>query len=154
MSMTKIMTAALLALGLSVPLMAGSATSEALIAKTKKEVKSISSKELKKMIDNEDDVWMLDVRESYMRVEGSIDAMEHVAVGRGVLEFDIEHEIEDKNAFIVVYCRSGKSAVLAAETLVKVMGYKNVQYLEGGIEKWLEEGNSIFNNFGEMKLAE
>lgn len=154
MKMTKLITALLLSLGLSMPLMAGSATSEALIAKTKKEVKSISSKELKKMIDNEDDVWMLDVRESYMRVEGTIDAMEHVSVGRGVLEFDIEHEIEDKNAFIVVYCRSGKSAVLAAETMVKVMGYKNVQYLEGGIEKWLEEGNSIYNHFGEVKLAE
>lgn len=53
-----------------------------------------------------------------------------------------------------MYCRSGKSAVLAAKTLTQVMGYKNVQYLEGGIDGWLEKGYSIYNHFGEMKLAE
>jgi len=153
MKISKLLLSALIGLGLTMPLMAGSATSEALIAKTAKSVPSISPKDLKKMIDNEDDLWMLDIREPYMRNEGSIEGMDNAAVGRGTLEFDIEHEIEDKDALIIVYCRSGKGAVLSANTLLTKMGYKNVRYLEGGLDGWLEAGYSIFNHFGELQLV-
>jgi rhodanese-related sulfurtransferase len=40
---------------------------------------------------------------------------------------------------IIVYCRSGVRAVLAAMTL-KNMGYENVVNLEGGITAWREAG--------------
>ena len=134
--------------------MAGSATSEKMIAAAKKEVKSITSKELAKKIDNEDDLWMLDVREPYMRGEGSIEGLDNAAVSRGVLEFDLESKIEDKNALIVVYCRQGKSAVLAAKTITQDLHYTNVLYLDGGLENWLNEGYSLFNDLGEIKQAQ
>ncbi len=153
MNITKLIAIALLGIGLSMPLMAGSKTSQALLATTKKEVKAITPQELKKMIDREDDLWMLDIRESYMVIEGSIEGMDNAAVGRGVLEFNVEHAIEDKNALVIVYCRSGKGAILGANTLQNVMGYKNVRYLEGGIEAWLEAGYSIYNAFGELQLV-
>ena len=37
--------------------------------------------------------------------------------------------------------------------LTKALHYKNVVYLEGGLESWLNEGNSIFNDLGELKLV-
>lgn len=153
MKIVKIIASVVLGLGLSIPLMAGSLASEALIASAKKDAKSITPAALKKMIDNEDDLWMLDVREPYMRIEGSIEGMDNAAVSRGVLEFDLADKIENKDAFIVVYCRAGKSAVLAAKMMKEDLHYTNVVYLEGGIDAWLEAGYSIFNAFGELKLV-
>jgi len=153
MRISKIVTTVILGICLSVPLFAGNAESEALVAAAKKDAKVITPAKLKKMIDNEDDLWMLDVREPYMRMEGSIEGMDNVAISRGVLEFDLGEKIPDKNAFIVVYCRAGKGAPMAAKMMKEDMKYTNVYYLEGGIDKWLEEGYSIFNHFGELKLA-
>jgi len=153
MKINTLIASAILGISLSMPLMAGNAESEALVAAAKKDAKVITPAKLKKMIDNEDDVWMLDVREPYMRIEGSIEGMDNVAISRGVLEFDLGEKIPDKNAFIVVYCRSGKGAPMAAKMMQEDMKYTNVYYLEGGIDKWMEEGYSIFNHFGELKLA-
>ena len=153
MKLNKIIVSAVLGLSLSMPLMAGSATSEHMIADAKKVTKSISAKELQKKIVNEDDLWMLDVREPYMRGEGSIEGMDNEAVSLGVLIFDTESKIEDKNALVVVYCRQGKSAVLAAKIMKEELHHTNVVYLEGGLESWLEAGYSIFNDLGELKLA-
>jgi len=153
MKISKLLATTLLTLGLSAPIMAGSATSEHMIAEAKKVTKSISAKELQKKITNEDDLWMLDVREPYMRGEGSIEGMDNEAVSLGVLVFDIESKIKDKNALIVVYCRQGKSAVLAAKMLTEDLHYKNVLYLDGGLESWLNEGNSVFNDLGELRLV-
>ena len=45
----------------------------------------------------------------------------------------------DKNARIVVYCRSGRMSAIAAEALVKA-GYTNVWDLEGGMNAWEQAG--------------
>jgi len=153
MKINKIVVSLLLALGLSTSLLAGSATSEHMIADAKKVTKAISAEDLKKKIDAEEDLWMLDVREPYMRGEGSIEGMDNEAVSLGTLVFDIEGKIEDKNALVVVYCRQGKSAVLAAKMLTEQLHYKNVRYLDGGLESWLLGGNSIFNELGELKMV-
>ncbi len=154
MNVKKLAVTVLLGLGFSMPLMAGDAISQALIAQAKKEIKAVTPQALKKKIDNEDDVIMLDIREPYMRLEGNIEGMENVEIARGLLEFNAGAEMKDKNAYIVVYCRSGKGAVLAAKMMRDDLHYKNVTYLKGGINGWLEAGYGIFNNFGEMRLAE
>ena len=153
MKLNKLMAAALLGLGLTMPLMAGDMISEALVKKAAKNAKSISSTELQKMIDDGEEFIGLDVREADMRMEGTFDAEENVEIARGVLEFDVGKAIPNKKALIIVYCRAGKSAALAAETMKRKLGYGNVKYLKGGLDTWLEEGHSIYNHFGEMVLA-
>ena len=153
MNFKKILTALVMMSALSTYSIAGNALSEGMVKEAKKGVKGITPQALKKKFDNDDEVYMLDIREPYMIVEGSIDSDESVEIPRGLLEFNTPAKIKNKNSFIVVYCRSGKAAPLAAQTLIKDLHYKNVVYLIGGINGWLNAGYSIYNAFGEMSLT-
>lgn len=117
-------------------------------------VKAMSPKELNALIQDEDaEFYTLDVREPHMWEEGTFDVPEDVKIARGLIEFDLPNEIKDKNALIIVYCRSGKGAPLAAKTIQDDLGYTNVVYLKGGLQEWMDEGYSIYNHFGEVKLV-
>ena len=48
----------------------------------------------------------------------------------------------DKNAKIVLYCRSGRMSALAAEALLK-LGYTNIWNLKGGMLGWEQAGFEI-----------
>jgi rhodanese-related sulfurtransferase len=85
---------------------------------------------------------LLDVREP-MEWEQSIPGAAQVP--RGVLEWIADPESPKHNAAmdpsrrVIVYCRSGVRAALAAATLM-TLGYESVANLAGGFNAWREAG--------------
>lgn len=55
------------------------------------------------------------------------------------VEQKIDRFPSDRNAPILLYCRSGRMSTTAAETLVR-LGYTNVWHLEGGFIAWERAG--------------
>ncbi|MCX6061234.1 MAG: rhodanese-like domain-containing protein [Campylobacterales bacterium] len=133
-------------------LMAGHAESEKLIESAKQEVGEMTPKELKKMIDEQKKVMVLDVREENQRAEGEIYAPSTLAITRGNLEFDVLNKVKDKNAVIVTYCRGGSRGALAAQTL-KNLGYVNATSLKGGLKGWAQEGYGVETGLGVTLLT-
>lgn len=54
----------------------------------------------------------------------------------------------NKDAKIVLYCRSGSMSTTAAKTLVR-LGYKNIWNLEGGMIEWKKLGYPLLNKGAE-----
>lgn len=132
---------------------AGHAETDKLIKEAKQETGEITAKQLKKMIDNEEDVIILDIREREQRAEGEIYADDTFAITRGNLEFEVLNKIKNKSAVVVTYCRGGSRGVLAAQTLRK-LGYKNATNLKGGLKGWAKAGYPIETGLGVTKLSE
>lgn len=133
-------------------LMAGQAEAEKLVSLAKQEAGEMAPKELKKMIDAEKSVIVMDVREENQRAEGEIYTTSTMAITRGNLEFEVLNKIKDKNAVIVTYCRSGGRGALAAQTLKK-LGYINATNLKGGLKGWAQEGYPIETGLGVTLLT-
>jgi len=133
-------------------LFAGHAQTDKLLKLAKKEAGEMSVATLKKMLDDEKDVIILDVREKEQRAEGEIYADDTFAITRGNLEFKVLNLIKDKDATIVTYCRGGSRGVLAAQTL-KNLGYKHATNLKGGLKAWAEAGLPIETGLGVIKLS-
>ena len=133
-------------------LMASQAESEKLISAARQEAGEMSPKELKKMIDGEKKVIVMDVREESQRAEGEIYGPTAMAITRGNLEFEVLNKIKDKNAVIVTYCRGGSRGALAAQTLKK-LGYLNATNLKGGLKGWAQEGYPIETGLGVTLLT-
>ena len=66
--------------------------------------------------------------------EGEI-AKTDVFVPYNEIEKNLDKLPADKNAKIVLYCRSGRMSAIAAETMVR-LGYTNVWNTEGGMIAW------------------
>ncbi len=120
---------------------------DGMMADARSKVEEISPIVLKKMIDNEDEFILLDVREVAQRSEGEIYADDVVQMTRGDLEFMIMNKIKNKDAVIVTYDRTGGRGLLAAETLKK-LGYDNVYTLKGGLKAWANAGLPFDSGLG------
>lgn len=95
-------------------------------------VKQMSVEDLKNRLDNNEELWLFDVRTTEERAETKIDAAIHFdAAGQAKMES------LDKDALIVFQCRSGRRSQNAAEHYL-AQGYTNLWNLAGGILAWDE----------------
>jgi rhodanese-related sulfurtransferase len=139
-------------LSTSSTLFAGFANTDKLLAEAKKEAGEMAPSKLKVLIDKEELVVVLDIRESEQRSEGEIYADESYAITRGNLEFVIGNKVKDKNAIIVTYCRSGGRGALAAQQL-RHLGYKNATNLKGGLKAWARSGYPVETGLGTVIIT-
>jgi len=114
-------------------------TAKDLVAEAQKNITMISVAEAKALFDK-GGVTFIDCRDEKEFKSGHIPGA--VNISRGLLEFKIESKIPDKNANIVIYCKSGGRGCLACESIGK-MGYKNVKNLGGGWQAWTKAGYSV-----------
>jgi rhodanese-related sulfurtransferase len=106
---------------------------KALVDEARKEIREISSADLKRMQEGGEDFTLLDVRDKQDADHGMIPKA--VNISRGMLEHNIDQVTTDKNRKLVLYCGGGSRSALAAVSLKK-MGFKNVISLAGGYKGW------------------
>lgn len=102
---------------------------------------SVSAPEFDKEIKG-DSVQILDVRTPLEYAEGHIAGALNINVQSDDFQQVAEKELS-KDSTILVYCRSGRRSMNAAEILTK-LGYKVVN-LKGGIIEWREDGLPVTN---------
>jgi len=82
---------------------------------------------------------LLDVREPDEYEQGAIAGSVHIP--RGQLESSIENRIADRSTPLVAMCAGGVRSAFAAVTLEQ-MGYTDVVSMDGGFNKWKDEGRA------------
>lgn len=107
------------------------------------DVKAISAEEAKQMIDTGDYI-ILDVRTQEEYDEKHIPNSVHIPIDKtDVLPFKeaVAKKLTDKDAKIIVYCKSGFRSDIAAKAMC-TLGYKNVYNMTDGIDGWKHETES------------
>ena len=92
----------------------------------------ITAEEAKKIMDSGEEYIILDTREQDEFDEGHIPGA--ILIPYTQIENKAEEMLPDKDAQILVYCRSGRRSKIASESLAK-LGYTNVKEF-GGIIDW------------------
>ena len=92
----------------------------------------ISAEEAKSLMDSEKAYIIIDARTEEEFAEGHIEGA--ILIPEYEIAERAEKELPDKDALILVYCRSGRRSKIASEELTK-LGYTNVKEF-GGIIDW------------------
>jgi rhodanese-related sulfurtransferase len=101
----------------------------------KSRINELTIQDVRKKIDAGEKFNLIDVREDHEWSAGHLPGAKHL--GKGIIERDIETQIPDTNAEIILYCGGGFRSALAADALQK-MGYTNVHSMDGGFRGWKE----------------
>lgn len=108
------------------------------IEKTQIEVKNISAKQAKELIEKGNEVFILDVRTREEYNEFHIKGANLIPIQE--LEQNISRIPKDKK--VIVHCAKGKRSAKACEVL-KNEGLKELYNVEGGINQWKTEGYPV-----------
>ena len=108
-----------------------------LVEEARGHVRECTVDDVKQRLDRGEAFHLVDVREESEWAKGHLPGATHL--GKGVIERDIEQQIPDPKAAIVLYCGGGYRSALAASNLQK-MGYENVVSMDGGFRGWKEAG--------------
>ena len=101
----------------------------------KSRIHELTIDDVKTKLDAGEKFNLVDVREDHEWSAGHLPGAKHL--GKGIIERDIENQIPDTNAQIILYCGGGFRSALAADALQK-MGYTNVHSMDGGFRGWKE----------------
>lgn len=96
-------------------------------------VPEITTDEVAERLNNGEDLLLIDTREASEFKEGHLPGAIHLS--KGVIERDIEQEIEDFNRELILYCGGGYRSALAGDNLLK-MGFADVKSMAGGWREW------------------
>ncbi len=134
-------------------------SNKAMVSQAKRDITQITYEDFKAKLEKKEIRLLIDVREPGEFDEGFINQADEeteeypypdaftVNIPRGLLEFkidvkkywddDLMVDMPAKDEEIVVYCKAGGRAALAAKALMQ-LGYTNVKSLKGGYKKWLD----------------
>jgi sulfur dioxygenase len=109
-------------------------TVQDLVAAAKQQITEINPAKAKQLL-AEGNITIIDTREENEYAAGHLNNA--ILLPRGVLEFKIGNilELADKSKPVLIYCRTGGRAALAAQSM-KTLGYTNVLSIAGGYEAW------------------
>jgi len=108
-----------------------------LLQQTKAQIDEVDTDQGDHMV--RDGALLLDVREPDEYGQGAVPGSLHIS--RGQLESSIENRVPNKDAALVVMCAGGVRSAFAAKTLSE-LGYTNVVSMDGGFNKWKDEGRA------------
>ncbi len=97
-------------------------------------IKNITPTEFQKLLDENEDIQLIDVRESY---EYKIANLGGLLIPKGDIESRIDEISRDKR--VVIHCRSGKRSSDVIKVLQDSFDFKNLVNLEGGIIAFAEQ---------------
>ena len=122
-------------------------SSQTLVEEALRSIKTLKSKEVKTLYDNEE-ITLIDVRDiRELWKEGTIENSKHIP--RGMLEFWLDpkssyfkaNKIKDTKK-MVLFCALGWRSALATKSLVE-MGFKNVAHVDGGFDALKKSGLKV-----------
>ena len=109
----------------------------ALVNAAKGRIREIGIDEYKRMHAAGESHVLIDTREDNEWAAGH--AASAVHLGKGIIERDIEAQVPQKDAKLVLYCGGGYRSALAADAL-RQMGYTNAISLDGGWRAYQASG--------------
>lgn len=122
-------------------------TAQQLVAAARSSIIEVSPVEAARALAQAAPPTVIDVREPGEFAAGHLHGA--VNIPRGVLEFQIEAHpamgcttasaLADRERALLLYCRTGGRAALAAQSL-HAMGFTKVRSIAGGIEAWTAAG--------------
>ena len=117
--------------------------------------RQLTTEQFKKLYDDvmagKEKAYLIDTRTHPEFYAFHIPYTDHIHAGH---MYTIPKHITDKNAKIVVWCRTHKRQAYVSEKLVEY-GYTNVWTLKDGIVGWIKAGHPVCNQFtGLFKITE
>jgi len=121
-----------------------------MVQKAKENVPGLTAAEAKKRLEEDPNTLVIDVQDAAdAGACGLIPSSVNISLGMLPIRADLElpkelrdERLADRNRPVITTCGAGGQAALAAYVL-KLMGFTNVAYIEGGTAAWKEAGYEV-----------